>query len=254
MRWWRRAESELERELAHHLWALTQEFERQGYTKEEATRMAKREFGGEEQVKEQCRDERRGAWLAGLWQDLEFGWRMMKRTPVVTAAAVVTLALGIGANTAVFSLADIVLWRDLGVPQPEQLELVHWVGQGFPRAMADGASGGMVKDGAQSVADFFSYPSFEGLQRAAAGKARMAVYSFPQEVSVSQAGRPAVAEARPVGGGFFGVMGIRPELGRLFGEADDQTRGGTGGGRGAPVLEEDAGRGRGDCGQDDPAG
>src|SRR6266480_1146114 len=88
---------------------------------EEAWRMAKREFGGSEQVKEQCRDERRWAWMQGLRQDVIFGARMMRKTPVITVAAVLSLALGIGANTVIVSLMDVVLWRYLSVPNPKQL-------------------------------------------------------------------------------------------------------------------------------------
>ena len=85
--------------------------------------MAKREFGGSEQVKEKCRDERRWAWMTGIRQDVVFGVRMMRRTPVVTLAAVLSLALGIGANTAIVSLMDVVLWRELPVPNPNSS---HW--------------------------------------------------------------------------------------------------------------------------------
>ena len=87
---WKRAESELEREIAHHLHHLAEEFVRQGHSREEALRLARREFGGSEQVKEQCRDERRWAWTTGLRQDIQFGFRMMRRTPVVTAAAILS--------------------------------------------------------------------------------------------------------------------------------------------------------------------
>lgn len=138
---WNRAETELQRELAHHLHELTAEYERQGHGHEEALRMAKREFGGSEQVKEQCRDERRWPWMMGLRQDVVFGIRLMRRTPVLTLAAVLSLALGIGANTAIFSLMDVVLWRDLPLPNPKQLALVNWQGHGFPRELLDGASG-----------------------------------------------------------------------------------------------------------------
>ena len=71
MRFWNRRETELEREIAHHLHYLAAEYERQGHSREEALRLAKREFGGAEQVKEQCRDERRWAWMNGLRQDLD---------------------------------------------------------------------------------------------------------------------------------------------------------------------------------------
>src|SRR5260370_19983689 len=138
---WNRAESDLERELTHHLHQLTAEYECQGHSHEEALRMAKRESGCSEQVKEQCRDERRWAWMNGLRQDVVFGARMMRRTPVITLAAVLSLGLGIGANTAIVSLMDLVLWRDLPVPNPRQLDLVEWQGHGFPREIVDGASG-----------------------------------------------------------------------------------------------------------------
>src|SRR5260221_2346770 len=84
---WNRAEAELEHELAHHLHELTTEYQRQGYGHDEALRLARHEFGGSEQVKEQCRDERRWAWISGLRQDVVVGARMMRRTPVITVAA-----------------------------------------------------------------------------------------------------------------------------------------------------------------------
>ena len=78
---WNRMETELKRELAHHLHELTAEFERRGHSREEAMRMAKREFGGSEQVKERCRDERRWAWMSGIRQDVAFALRQMRRSP-----------------------------------------------------------------------------------------------------------------------------------------------------------------------------
>src|SRR5579871_924370 len=101
---WNRAESELDTEIAYHLNQLTAEYQRQGYSREEAARMAAREFGGSGQIKEKCRDESRWAWLTALRQDLLFGIRTMRRTPVITVAAVLSLALGIGANAAIVSL------------------------------------------------------------------------------------------------------------------------------------------------------
>src|SRR6266513_1388417 len=167
---WKKAETDLEREVAHHLHELTAEYERQGHSHGEALRMAKRECGGSEQVKEQCRDERWWAWLTGLRQDVVFGARMMRRTPVITLAAVLSLALGIGANTAIVSLMDVVLWRDLPVPSPKQLALVHWQGHGLPRELLDSASGSWDDNGG----DFFSYPSFQALRKGISGRAALA--------------------------------------------------------------------------------
>jgi predicted permease len=216
-----RRETELEREIAHHLHHLAAEYERQGHSREEALQLAQKEFGGSAQVKENCRDERRGAWMNGLRQDLVFGTRMMRRTPVITIAAVLSLALAIGANTAIVSLTDLVLWRDLPVPEPQQLTLVNWQGQGFPREIADGASGSMRREDAVRVADFFSYRSFQGLRAAVSGRARLAAFQYPGSVSVSFAGRSTVAQRRPVSGDFFSTLRVRPQIGRLLSEDDD---------------------------------
>ena len=218
---WKRAESELEREIAHHLHHLAEEFVRQGHSREEALRLARREFGGSEQVKEQCRDERRWAWTTGLRQDIQFGFRMLRRTPVVTAAAIISLALGIGANTAFVSLMDVVLWRDLPVPNPTQLMLVHWTSRGFPKEIAHAASGSMMKDGSQNVADFFSWPGFTALRKAVEDRAIIAAHTNPDQVSTSFAGRPLVAQQRAVSGNFFSTLQVRPRLGRTFSDEDD---------------------------------
>jgi hypothetical protein len=114
-------ETDLERELAHHLYHLTAEYERQGYSHEEAARLAKREFGGREQVKEQCREQRRWAWLAAVRQDVVFGARMLRRSPVITIAAIVSLALGIGANTVIFSAVHHVVLSSLPYPESQRL-------------------------------------------------------------------------------------------------------------------------------------
>jgi predicted permease len=218
---WNRRETELEREVAHHIHELAAEYRRQGYSRDEAQRMAKREFGGPEQVKELCRDERRFAWMAGFRQDLVFSLRMMRRAPAITAAAVLSLALGIGANTAIISLMDVVLWRDLPVPEPSQLSLIHWQGQGFPQELADGASGSMWKDGDANVADFFSYRSYEKLRDGSAGRASVAAFVFPEQVSISFSGRPLVAQQRSVSGNFFSTLQVRPALGRVLLDGDD---------------------------------
>ena len=215
---WNRRETELEREIAHHLHYLAAEYERQGHSREEALRLAKREFGGADQVKESCRDERRWAWMNGLRQDLRFGMRMMRRTPVVTAAAVLSLALAIGANTAIVSLTDAVLWRSLPVPDPQQLTLVHWQGHGFPREIADGASGSMQG----GIADFFSYPGYEAMRNGASDRASLAAFTYPDPASVSFAGRPAIAQIRLVSGNFLSTLAVRPQIGRLLSENDDR--------------------------------
>ena len=218
---WNRAESDLEREIAHHLYQLTVEYERQGHSHKDALRLAKREFGGSEQAKELCRDERRWPWIGGLRQDIVFGLRMMRRTPVISAAAIISLALAIGASTAIVSLMEVVLWRNLPVPDPQQLTSVNWRAHGFPQDLADGGSGSMFGEDGWNIADFFSYSSFQILRKNLSGKAAVAAFHDPDQVSVSFAGQPTVAQERPVSGNFFSTLELHPELGRLLSDIDD---------------------------------
>ena len=134
---WNRMESDLKRELAHHLRELTAEYQRRGYSREEAMWMAKREFGGSEQVKERCRDERRWAglsvtWLSGIGQDLAFALRQMRRSPGFAVTAVLTLALGIAANVVVFGVLQALILRPLDVPHPDRVMTLAHPDQAFP--------------------------------------------------------------------------------------------------------------------------
>lgn len=218
---WKSQDDELRRELEHHLAELTDEYIRRGHSEDEAHRLAALEFGGTELIKDQCRDESVWAWVHGLRQDLQFGFRQLKQTPVVTAAAVLSLALGIGANSAIFSLMNTVLWRNLPVAQPEQLSLVHWEGHGFPRHLADSGAGSMFRSDGGQVANFFAMTAIESMKKAAKTKAEMAAYSFSNAASVSFGGRPTIAFNRPVDGNFFQVLAVQPVLGRSIRESDN---------------------------------
>ncbi len=220
---WNKMRKELDGEIAHHLYHLAQDYERQGYSPAEARQMAKRSFGGAEQVKEICSDESGWAWLAGITQDLTFGWRMMRRTPAITIAVVLSLALGIGATTAMVSLMDVVLWRQLPLPKAQQLKLIYWQGFGFPRDLANGAAGSMWAEDGLRVADFFSYLSFERMRKGTEGKASIAAYTFPSTVSASFEGKAMLAQERPISGNFLSTLQVRPEMGRLLSEADENS-------------------------------
>src|SRR6184192_4446539 len=116
-----RVEQELGGELQYHLERRTEEFLAQGMTGEDARRAAVRAMDGLELRKEQCRDARGVNLIETLMQDLRFGLRMLRKSPGFTAVAVLTLALGIGANTAIFGLVDSAFLRALPFREPERL-------------------------------------------------------------------------------------------------------------------------------------
>ena len=224
MRWpLRKADSDLDREVQHHLDMLAEAHRRQGLSRSEAMRRARIEFGGVDLVKEECRDARRWNWLSRLAQDIRFGSRIMRRTPAITLAAVVSLALGIGATTTIVSLADTLLWRTLPLPAPEQLKEIFWESKTYTDLYRS-SSGSNFRDGGVQVADFFSKAAFEGMRTLASGKADLAAHLNTSEVSTSFRGTVVITRLRPVSGSFFRVLGVNPLAGRLLADGDDDAK------------------------------
>jgi predicted permease len=200
----RQSDQDLNEELQHHIDLKTQEHIEAGMTPEEARYAALRAFGGIEQKKEQCRDADRLRWLEDLTQDLRYGLQQLRRNPGFAAVAIITLALGIGANTAVFSLIDAVMLRTLAVQKPDELMQVR---------IYDPHQGGEADP-------TFTNPLWEQIrdqQNVFSGVFAWADNQF----DLARGGTIEPADGSFVSGDFFPTLGLRPAAGRLITASDD---------------------------------
>jgi predicted permease len=192
----RQNDEELDAEVRSYYESLAEEKMRQGLSPQEARRAARLESGGIEQLKEEVRDVRAGVWLDSLLQDLRYGARMLRKNPAFTVIAVLTLALGIGANTAMFTLADATLLRPL--PYQAATQLV-WITE----QSSTGDSTGV------------SWPNFGDWKRMNTAFSEMAGYRGAR-LAFSSDGEPSIVSARYVTANYFNVLGVRAILGRTF--------------------------------------
>jgi putative ABC transport system permease protein len=192
-------ERELDQELRFHLERQIAENLASGMTREEAPRAAMREFGGVEQVKEECRDERRVNLFETVIQDVRYALRTLSKNQGFTFFAVAVLALGIAASTAIFSIADAVLVRPLPYRDAERLVMV-W---------EDAASYGFPHD-TPSLGDFSDWKARNEVFQ------DMAALSFGGSFNLTGSGNPEELRGKIVTANLFSVLGVKPTLGRDF--------------------------------------
>src|SRR5215472_11898655 len=203
-RWIRRDrwEREMRDELRFHLEQQTSANIAAGMSPEEARREAALQFGAVEGVKEDLREECRGFWLEALWADVRYALRMMHKNPAFAAIAIVTLALGIGANTAIFSVVNGVLLNPLPFPHPEQLVTLSESKPNF-------ATGSI------------SYPNFRDWQKDNYTFSAMAI-SRPISFSLTGAGEAEQVRAELLSSDYFSLLGVKPLIGRMFAAGEDE--------------------------------
>jgi putative ABC transport system permease protein len=205
-----RVEKELDDELRYHVEELTRQKIQAGLPPEEARQAALRSMGGVEQHKEECRDARGVSFIEHFFYDLKFALRALRKSPGFAAVAILSLALGTGANTAIFQLLDAVRLRSLPIADPQQLVRIDI-------ADATGISGHFTGDYTDASFAMWSYlrdhqpPALRNV--AAWGGTRW---------NVSPAGEAHYVHGLFVSGQFFDIVGVKPLIGRLFTPADDQ--------------------------------
>jgi predicted permease len=205
-------EDELDEEFQFHLDRKAEELVERGVSVEEARVMAKKALGVERQ-KEQCRDVRAGQWLEVLRADIRFGWRQLMKRKVTTAAAVLSLALGIGSCMAAFRLVDALFLRPMPVSDPASLYVVAYTRQ--PTEYLPG---------------FFeanSYPLFEQERDVTKGEAEVAAASTMDHIDLTYGSDAETEKAyrQWVSGELFSMLGLKPVMGRLLTEDDDRVVG-----------------------------
>jgi len=198
-------DDEIQEELAAHLRMAIADKMARGASRDEAERAARAEFGNVTHVAEVTREVRGGLWLEHLGQDLRYGWRALRRTPAFTLVAVATLALAIGANSAVFTVVNGVLLQPLPFRDPGRLYAVSYLPADLPFEVPPGVDDRLYLEYRRHVARF---DGITGYQR--------------QELTLSGVGDATRLPGARTDASFFEVLGVQPALGRAFRVDEDQ--------------------------------
>ncbi len=204
-----RMESEMDAELRFHMEAYAEDLMRSGVPRQEAMRRARLEFGGIEGTKEECREARGVSFIETLVQDVRYALRILRKSPGFTATAILTLALGIGANTAIFQLLDAVRLRSLPVPSPSELAQIE-------------IRGGNRGFGISRSRDDLTYPLWEQIRSHQEAFSGVFAWSGSDEIPLGQGSQAKRARGLFVSGETFTALGVPPLRGRLFTAEDDR--------------------------------
>ena len=220
-------EDEMSAEMQSHLEMQIDDLVRQGMSPEEARYVALRKFGGVDQLKETYRDSRTLPWIETFFRDLRYGLRMLRRSPGMTAVAILSLALGIGANTALFSVVDAVLLKTLPVQHPEQLVIFEWKsGRPFRTSGMSGTSNVDIAPGERGLS-LFRYDVFQEMQKTQAGSTEsplsdLFAFAPVSDITARVGNEPEVINGQAVSGNYYQGLRVNPIVGRMITVDDDK--------------------------------
>jgi predicted permease len=209
-------EIDLDKELRFHLESQVADKVRSGVSESEARRLTRLEFGGIEQTKEDCRESRGTLWLESLIRDIRYGARQLRNSPAFSFIAIISLALGIGANTAIFTLLNAVMLRPLPVQKPGELLL-------FGDGTAQGSTLS-IPDGNTKLFSYSFFNDFGQKDTSFAGIAAVDSTQFETKASIT-GGAYQTTHVNLVSGSYFSVLGVPAFLGRTIEGSDDSAEG-----------------------------
>ena len=218
----KRQESDLNDELRFHLEREVEQNIARGMAPDEARRQALIAFGGVEQTRESLREVHRGRFFDAFLQDVRYGLRLLRKTPGFTTIAVLTLALGIGANTAIFSLIDAVIFRSLPVSDPKNLVVFEWHAHQGPTTHSYRTFGDCEDDTDKNPHGCsLALPFFKEVQAQTNVFSQVAAFTGGESFDLSGNGPARMVRGEFISGGYFSTLGLRAQLGRLLTPADD---------------------------------
>ncbi|HEV7552696.1 MAG TPA: ABC transporter permease [Candidatus Angelobacter sp.] len=192
-----------------------------GMSPQEARRQALIAFGGIQQTRETLREVHHGRLWESLLQDLRYGWRMLRKSPAFTTIAVLTLALGIGANTAIFSLIDAVLFRSMPIADPQSLVLFQWQAHHGPQTHSYWSGGDCEERMEEGHGCSMPLPFFREVEAQTNLFSHVAAFTAREQLDMSGNGAARMVRGEFVSGDFFATLGVRSHMGRIMAQSDD---------------------------------
>jgi predicted permease len=225
LQFWRRKqrEADLDDEIAYDLAADAEERIRSGVLREKAERASRREFGNVSLTKENVRETWGWMTVQRFIQDVRYGWRTLLKSPMFAAMAVLSLALGIGANTAIYSVMDAMMLRALPVHNPGELVVLNWTSKNKDEPeVAHSHNGGFYYEaGHGGVSPDFPWPAYTLLRDSNNVFSSLFAYKNAGQLNLIVHGQAELGPVEFVSGNFFNGLGIIPALGRLIGDSDN---------------------------------